>query len=184
MIAKEGVRSVFVCFSSRAWGCVLALLGALLGSCGEDEEAPSAPRELVIGTGEWQFEPLVEGQRAQLVAGTQGGYHVWISLRARGFEGERLRMVLELQSSGPAPLARSDLDVRFDPAPTADAGSAGEWVQHLGWPAQLLEPWCAIEQPLSVRATVTDARGRSASAAIGIVPTAPVRGFTQTCGAP
>ena len=174
---------MIVSVSSRACGYLLALLCAVLVSCGEAEEGPSAaPPELVIGSGEWQFEPLVEAQRAQLVAGTQGGYHVWISLRARGFEGERLRMVLELQSEGPAPLARSDLDVRFEPAPGADADD--EWVQHLGWPAQLLEPWCAIERPLRVRATVTDRNGRSASAAIGIVPTAPVRGFTQTCGAP
>jgi hypothetical protein len=37
------------------------------------------------GTG---FVDLIDGADAALIAGAQGGYHVWTSLRARGIEGE------------------------------------------------------------------------------------------------
>ena len=149
-----------------------------LSSCEADGEEPDLPPALQIGTGEVQFEPLTAGQRVQLVAGTQGGYHVWLSLRAQGFEGERLRMQLELASEGPAPLARSDLEVPFE---RAAAQRTGEWVEYVGWPAQLLEPWCAVERNLTVRVTVSDRQGHTASGTAMLVPTAPVRGFAVSC---
>lgn len=157
------------------------MLVALAIGCGSSD-APAEPPSLLLGTGEWQYEPLAAGQRVQLAAGSQGGYHVWVSLRAQGFSSERLRMELELVSDA-APLARSDLELPFAPVPVAGAGDEG-WVERVGFPAQLLEPWCAVERPLLVRVTVSDREGQSASAELTVVPTAPPSGFAQSCLTP
>jgi hypothetical protein len=157
---------------------VMALVLAL-GACGEPSttEQPTEPVTAIeLGTGEWMFEPLVADQRLQLAAGTQGGHHIWLSLRARGLVGERLRMKLELLSTAAVPMASSELDLRFEPSEAIDGS-----LEYVGWPAQLLVPWCAVEHPLSVRVSLTDPAGRSASATIDVVPTAPVHGFSQTC---
>ena len=37
-----------------------------------------------LGTGEVGFEPLADYQEVPLVAGPQGGHHVWLSFRAEG----------------------------------------------------------------------------------------------------
>lgn len=168
----------------NAWSCVPLLLASFLASAscgGETHDEPNLALEL--GTGEASFQPLMSGQQVQLVAGTQGGYHVWLSLRAQGFQGQRLRMQLALQPGPPAPLAASDLDVSFAPLHDSAQADLG-WTEHVGWPAQLLQPWCAIDKPLNIQATVSDTQGHSASAAMQIVPTAPLRGFSQTCVTP
>jgi hypothetical protein len=158
------------------------LLGVLCLSCGNDA-VDTVPPALELGTGEWQFEPMIAAQRVQLVGGTQGGYHVWLSVRAQGFVGERLRMQLDLRSDGPAPLAHSDLEIGFDPVDD-EASPASDRLEHVGWPAQLLDPWCAVEKTLTIDVTVSDRHGHSASAALAIIPTAPVRGFAQSCSLP
>lgn len=164
---------------------MLAVCSLVCASCADDEaqgELPT-PVTLELGTGESSFEPLTAGQRVQMVAGTQGGFHVWLSLRTHGFSSDRLRMQLALSPAAPAPLAASDLSVSFevsrDPAQAA-SGSR----EHVGWPAQLLSPWCAVDKPLSMQATVSDLQGHSASASIEIVPTAPAHGFPQSCATP
>ena len=143
----------------------------LLAACAED--GPEVVPVLTLGTGEWQFETMAATQRVQLVAGTQGGFHVWLSMRAQGFRGERLRMQLTLRSPR-APLASSDVSLAFEP------NEAGE-LEFVGWPAQLLEPWCAVDQPLTVEVTLSDPSRHSASASVEIVPTAPVNPFPQGC---
>jgi hypothetical protein len=148
---------------------------ALLSAC--DDAEPDATPTLELGTGEWRFEPLTPEQRVQLVAGTQGGFHVWLSMRAQGFDGDRLRMKLTLRSSGSSPLSGSDLELMFEPAEDG-------WLEFEGWPAQLLAPWCGIEQPLAIEVTLSDRAGHSAAASISVVPTAPATGFSQTCAAP
>lgn len=157
------------------------MLIALTAACGSSDAHTEAP-SVLVGTGEWQYEPLAAGQRVQLAAGSQGGYHVWVSLRAQGFASERLRMELELVSDA-APLARSDLELPFAPVPAASAGEDG-WVERVGFPAQLLEPWCAVERPLLVRVTLSDREGQSASAELTVVPTAPPGGFFRSCVTP
>jgi hypothetical protein len=143
----------------------------LLVACGED--GPEVAPALELGTGEWQFETMAAAQRVQLVAGTQGGFHVWLSMRAQGFAGERLRMQLQLRSAR-APVASSDLSLAFEPN---EEGA----LEFVGWPAQLLDPWCAVDVPLTVEVTLSDAARHSASATVEIVPTAPLNGFPQAC---
>ena len=50
--------------------------GASTSSCA----VPAGPPEFAIGTGEDCFEPLASGQPLKLLAGPQGGYHVWLAV--------------------------------------------------------------------------------------------------------
>ena len=61
----------------------MGLLGLALAGCGGGDPAAG---DLVVelGTGEVGFEPLADEQPVPLVAGPQGGHHVWLSLRAEG----------------------------------------------------------------------------------------------------
>jgi hypothetical protein len=85
---------------------MVALLAACSGSDpsaggpdagGDDADAQQATGELVLGgaddTGA-SFVELPDGSDATLIAGAQGGYHVWTRLRAHSMEGE-LRVVYQ-----------------------------------------------------------------------------------------
>lgn len=58
----------------------VVLLCLLFGGC------EGGPPLVEIGTGASRFEPLEDGQSMPLVAGAQGGFHLWISARARGID--------------------------------------------------------------------------------------------------
>lgn len=50
--------------------------GPLASKCGETPDAPA----FEIGTGEVCFEPLNDGDLLPVMAGPQGGFHVWVAL--------------------------------------------------------------------------------------------------------
>jgi hypothetical protein len=130
---------------------------------------------LQIGSGEVSFEPIEEGQALPLYAGTQGGYHVWLSFRAPLAPG-LVTMELDLV---PVPASReshSELTIPFEEV-------AGEpaLAEFIGWPAQILDPECAVQQPVQVHARFVDSRGVSVEADIALVPTPPASGFSIAC---
>lgn len=59
---------------------ILMSLAACLG-CGPTSSMPSEG-DVEVGTGEWQFEPFEDGDVLPLIRGSQGGHHVWISVRS------------------------------------------------------------------------------------------------------
>jgi hypothetical protein len=60
-----------------------ALLTALLlGGCAG--EVIEVDPNVVLGTGEITFEPIVEGQDLEFILGPQGGYHFLASMRVQG----------------------------------------------------------------------------------------------------
>ena len=64
---------------------------------GDEADAQQATGELLLGGAEdtgTGFVELADGADATLIAGAQGGYHVWTRLRAHLMEGE-LRVVYE-----------------------------------------------------------------------------------------
>lgn len=65
------------------------LLLALFAACDptSDEACAAAaekPQELTVGTGELTFQSLADGDKVGLTYGSQGGVHVWGSLRVSG----------------------------------------------------------------------------------------------------
>ncbi len=107
-----------------------------------------------LGTGEVAFEALVDDQEVPLVAGSQGGHHVWLSFRAEGVSSDRVLLDVDavvLDESEPPP-SREPVRIRLS---ELDDGSR----EYIGWPAQLVEPECLVGKRLSVRITLTDSSG-------------------------
>lgn len=166
----------------------LFVASALLMSpaCGSEGTGDDEEVALVIGTGEAAFETLRSGDHLSLHAGTQGGHHVWLSVRARGLEPEGLRMLLDVIPTQPAPEAHSDVRIDFTRVTDAtglseDAGAAGDWIEFVGWPAQVLAPECAADKPVRLELTLEDRHGRKAYASSEIVAEPPQAGFQAVC---
>jgi hypothetical protein len=117
-----------------ARAAAVAALGAVVLAACEGEPAPG---EAIVdlGTGEWRFEPLADDQEVTLVAGSQGGYHVWTSVRARGLASARdVWMKIEYEPlDAPAEVQSSRVQIDMDPMGDGT-------VEFLGFPAQLFAP--------------------------------------------
>lgn len=145
-----------------------ALAAGVLG-CGapgdgpvESEGAPGPNgRGVVLGTGEAEFEPIDGEPRLRLVAGVQGGFHVWASFLAYGFESDRVDMVLETVVEDD-PAARLVMRARLSLRDTVDAnGDAAQTFP--GFPAQVYDARCAQDKRVRVVVTLSDADGSSAT---------------------
>lgn len=150
--------------SRGAWRgrtCALVALVAAVGCGGEPE--PPAPQgvRVVLGTGQKAFEPLNDEASVPLIKGIQGGWHVWTSFLAYGFDTDVLRMDLTTRWEG------VDESVLGGPGnvavrPAEDAAGAPA-LASIGWPAVVYNPTCAHGHRLLVELTVIDTEGRAAS---------------------
>jgi hypothetical protein len=124
--------------------------------------AASAGPRVVLGTGREAFEALGSDGTVPLIKGIQGGFHVWTSFLAYGFDTDVLRMELttrwdELDES----VLEMAGNVRVKPATDAAGMPA---LLSLGWPASIFNPACANGRRLGIDLTVRDtAAGLSAS---------------------
>jgi len=138
------------------------LVGAALSGC-------TAPVEgegwVALGTGEWRFEPLTDGQPVPLIAGAQGGHHVWTSLRTTGLDPERVLLAIDTEPvDGSLPAEHSQ--VRVDLSENPEEGT----YDFVGWPAILSQPGCVAGRELNVRVTLTDRHGVSATDECAVLP--------------
>lgn len=133
--------------------------------------------ELELGSGEASFEPARAGEHLRLYAGTQGGHHIWLSVRVRGFESEQVRMILDVVPAEPAPPARTDVKLHF--TPVADDEGLREFV---GFPARVLEPACAAGKPVRLSVQLEDGDGQHVAGELEVVADAPPLGFASECG--
>ncbi len=122
---------------------------------------------LELGTGEWRYETLADGDEVDLVRGSQGGVHVWLSMRASGLDPDRVTMeiVTEKLDGSLAP-ETSVVEVSLNPA--AEEGVLMHEI--LGWPAVLAEPGCVVDSELLVTVTLSDENGTSATDQRLVVP--------------
>jgi hypothetical protein len=139
----------------------LALLAALLAApcalaaCGE-----AVAPEVVLGTGEARFEPIMGEPRLPLVRGVQGGSHVWASFLAYGFSEPELNLLMTtrwVDVDGTRRVMRNPLTLR---RVTDDAGEPA--LSFAGYPAQIDNARCAHGQRLHIELTLSDERGRQA----------------------
>ena len=122
---------------------------------------PSAVRDVVLGTGEAAFEPIEGEPHLRLVAGVQGGFHVWASFLAHGFRSERVDMMLETVVDDD-PSQRMVMRARINLRETLDEG--GEPAQSFaGFPAQVYDARCAQDKRVHVAVTLSDEDGASAT---------------------
>ena len=115
--------------------------------------------ELALGTGEFAFAPVVEGETLLLARGCQGSQHVWIALRADAALNPR-GMTVELELVRTSDGLRRSLEflVRLSFEETAMGNML------LGITLQVPEPEVTIGEALTLVATITDASGRAATA--------------------
>jgi len=145
---------------------LLAVLAVLLvsaaGCAVETAETGSDEQALELGTGSWRFEPLEDGQEVELVRGAQGGWHVWVSLRATGMQEDRPALALEIQPADESlPPARTEVDVLLG-RPDSDGRRS-----LLGWPAVIPDPSCLVGEMIRIEAEL----GESLSAERHVIPT-------------
>ena len=139
----------------RRWLAIALLASAPLTSLGGCAEAPTEEAAIEVGTGSWRFELIEDGQEVALVRGAQGGWHLWISVRVRGIEGDAPPLRLSLQPADEsAPAYETDVQLRLDP-PDADG-----WRELVGYTGILPEPSCVVGELLRVRVSTPMEDGR------------------------
>jgi hypothetical protein len=144
-----------------------SLLGLVASACAEAGPGPDPlePR-LEVGTGTVRFEALEDGAEVPLTKGAQGGWHLWIAVRAEGLDtGFGSLEIIQQPADESAPPQRSTVGVRFDP-PDAEGRRV-----YLGWPAILADPSCSVGELLRIRATLTTPTGERLTAEREVIPT-------------
>jgi hypothetical protein len=143
----------------RSAAAALCLLG-VLAACGSDGAGSAAGEaSVVLGTGEAEFETMDGEPVITLVHGAQGGFHVWASFLAYGFEAQALDLTLTTQVEG----ASEDLVMHghvttrevLDP----DGQSARSFA---GYPAQVRDARCVNGRRVELRLHLSDPLGHSA----------------------
>jgi hypothetical protein len=170
---RQGVTSTIAIRRLR----FLSWLCCLTAACDAESGHHTEP-ELALGTGESHFETVEEGAILPLVAGSQGGHHVWLSMRMAGLDPSTTRMILDVVPAPLAPPAHTDVSLHFDARAAADDGLTHEFV---GWPARVLRPECAEGKPVTLSVQLTDGQGRKASASLRVVAGEPDLPFRAAC---
>lgn len=156
-------------FSRVAARRASAALALALSGCGSDggaaapvDAAGGAGPRVLLGSGRVAFEQVDVDGSVPLIKGIQGGFHVWTSFFAYGFDTEVVRMELstrwdELGDS----LLEMTGNIGLRPATDPSGISA---LLSLGWPAIVFNPACSDGQHLDVEITIRDMdTGASAS---------------------
>lgn len=161
------------------FGTLLFSAACVLG-CGDGSSGPSVePRVLALGTGEVRFENIPADRHLPLHAGTQGGHHVWLSMRVEGLDPEQIVMTLDVVPEAPAPPAHTEVELTFEPA----AGDPAT-IEFVGWPARVLSAECAVGKPVHLTVSLEDQSGRTAEAEMQVIADPPKTGFPAPCEAP
>jgi hypothetical protein len=148
-------RSVHIPAVALAAACLLGGCAAETGGVGWAE----------LGTGEWRFEALGDEQEVPLIAGSQGGFHVWTSIRTTGLDPERVAFRIETEPvDGSRPAEQSTVTIDLEENP--DTGT----FDFVGWPAIFSEPGCMTERAVHLRIEVTDRDGVAAADERIVVP--------------
>jgi hypothetical protein len=135
----------------------LALGLVLLAGC------ETGPPIVEIGTGVTAFESLEERQPIPLVPGAQGGFHLWIAVRAQGFDPKEVSVDVvsyPLEAERPRQTTHHLLDL-----PAQDG-----WLVRSGLVQVLSLPECYQDREVVVSVEATDSAGRSAHDERVVVP--------------
>jgi hypothetical protein len=157
---------------------------ALSGCSDETVQVLGAPpssgtTSVVLGIGEAQYAPLEGEPTLPLIAGYQGGFHVFAAFLAYGFDAERLEMHIAT-TWGQDDAWRFPSDAWIKVHPVLDDGGANALMAY-GWPAQLTNAPCAQGQRIRMDIVVNDDVGHSASDACYFVADVPAQQRPSDC---
>lgn len=115
---------------------------------------PPGEPEVELGTGSWRFEALADDDEVALVRGSQGGWHVWLSVRAYGVDTRDVTLTIETQPEDESrPPDRVEVDVRVSDVDDEGMRSL------LGWPAIVPSPECLVGQRMRLSVTLRTSEG-------------------------
>lgn len=131
-----------------------------------------------LGRGESRFMPLENGERVPLVAGSQGGYHAWVSFRVWGLQPDRVELTLTTELLGVRGSER-EAHATIDLQPMEE----GDGHVFPGWPARVRMPECAHDRELRIEVSLADGSGASATDAriVRVEAPEPLRDVEATC---
>ena len=131
-------------------------LAAWLSACASANVAPPPTEALLeLGTGTARFIPLTDGAEVEMIHGAQGGWHVWVSVRAEGLaQGLGSLEIEHGPADGSAPPQHTRVGVMFDPPDAQGRRSS------LGWTAVFDNPACQQDRLYRIRVTLTTASGQ------------------------
>lgn len=146
--------------SARSRGCTLAaaVIAHLAAGC-----AAEVDPVLEVGTGVTRFEPLSEGQSIPMIAGAQGGWHLWVAVRSQGLSASRLRLEV---ATAPVESGRP----RQSSIHVLDLEPRDGWHERAGITAVLSVPECFQDRSVSITAEAIDADRRAARGERVVVP--------------
>lgn len=137
-----------------------SLLALGLCACGADPHGAEPAQRVVLGTGEARFEHIEGEPELPLVAGAQGGFHVWASFLAYGFDASALDLTLTTTVDGSSEnlVMRARLTTRevLDP----DGAPARSFA---GFPAQVRDARCADRRRVSLQLQVATPGGEGSA---------------------
>lgn len=149
----------------HGWAIAVATFGFATACGGGNEGDPPSepepdPAEIELGTGEAEFEPIEGEPTIELAAGSQGGFHIWTSFLATGFESDRLFMVLVTEVDG----ADLPATMKGNLPMTEVTNDAGEVVlTNAGYPGLVRDARCSHGKRVRLQATLSDESGHEAS---------------------
>ncbi len=134
-----------------AAGCALLCAAACAGGAEPHDRAPGAQR-VVLGTGEARFEHIEGEPELPLVPGSQGGFHVWASFLAYGFDSALLDLTLTTWVDG----ADEELVMRARLTTREIVDPDGVLARSFaGFPAQVRDARCADHRRVSLQLAVS-----------------------------
>ena len=139
-----------------------AAVAALALGCGAACAAPAGPPALELGAGRAAFEALADGQDVPMVEGSQGGFHLWVSVRVEGAVGEGAELTLE---ASPLATGRPRQTLRLPPR--LEEGAPAEMA---GIALVLSRPECFRDREVLLEAELADAAGLRLRDAAVVVP--------------
>lgn len=120
---------------------------------------------LEVGTGTQSFEPLTEGQPLVIIAGPQGGWHLWASVRVKpALDPTRINLKVKVKLAG-AELTSTDYRVTLV--------KNGPWLEWYAMTALVPTPETVRGKPTTVEVIATDSAGRTATDARTVIPFGP-----------
>jgi hypothetical protein len=132
--------------SLSAWGC----------GAGEATPTPSQERAVLLGTGEARFESMEGEPQLTLVAGVQGGFHVWASFLAYGFTSRTLEMVLTTSVEGTPEVIPNRANLTMKDTVDAEGTPAFTFA---GFPAQVYDARCSHGKRVRIDVKLSDTDG-------------------------
>ena len=132
------------------------------GGASEPGDPAQGTTRLLLGTGEQHYVPIEGEPVLPLIAGIQGGFHVWATFLGYGYQGDRLRMQVTSTWGPNGEYAFPSLQASIRVHEVVD--ESGEIaLEGNGWPARIELARCSQGQLIVLEMTVSDDSGATAS---------------------